>query len=134
MLPTMLEQDRKRAGWSVKQAAWRLGVSISEYRELEAGYRSPSFETWDRVLQAPRLASDICLLHNTLSDPEPQGTPSAGEWPFFPDFGVQSPGSLRPRAFEVNDRTLLPNRFARSGLWESISSESAAGVTGDLLS
>ena len=23
----MLEEDRKRAGWSVGQAAWRLGVS-----------------------------------------------------------------------------------------------------------
>jgi hypothetical protein len=30
----MLEEDRKRAGWSVGQAAWRLGVSI---------------ETWDRI-------------------------------------------------------------------------------------
>jgi hypothetical protein len=37
MLPTMLEQDRKRAGWSVGQAAWRLGVSIREFREIEAG-------------------------------------------------------------------------------------------------
>jgi hypothetical protein len=26
-----------------------LGVSIREYRELEAGERSPSFETWDRI-------------------------------------------------------------------------------------
>ena len=32
----MLEQDQKQAGWSVGQAAWRLGVSIREYRELEA--------------------------------------------------------------------------------------------------
>jgi hypothetical protein len=24
MLPTMLQHDRKRAGWSVRQAAWRL--------------------------------------------------------------------------------------------------------------
>lgn len=31
----MLEQDRRQAGWSVGQAAWRLGVSIGEYRELE---------------------------------------------------------------------------------------------------
>jgi DNA-binding XRE family transcriptional regulator len=31
------------------QAAWELGVSIREYRELEAGTRSPSFETWDRI-------------------------------------------------------------------------------------
>ena len=31
MLPTMLEEDRKRAGWSVGQAARRLGVSV-EYR------------------------------------------------------------------------------------------------------
>lgn len=52
MLPTMLEHDRKQAGWAVGQAAWRLGVSIREYRELEAGTRSPSFETWDRIYQA----------------------------------------------------------------------------------
>jgi predicted transcriptional regulator len=45
----MLEDDRKRAGWSVGQAAWRLGVSVREYRELEAGTRWPSFETWDRI-------------------------------------------------------------------------------------
>jgi transcriptional regulator with XRE-family HTH domain len=49
MLPTMLEQDRKRAGWSVGQAAWELGVSVREYRELEAGARSPTFETYDRI-------------------------------------------------------------------------------------
>jgi predicted transcriptional regulator len=49
MLPTMLEHDRKRAGWSVGQAVWRLGVSVREYRELENGAASPSFETWDRI-------------------------------------------------------------------------------------
>jgi DNA-binding XRE family transcriptional regulator len=38
-----------RAGWSVGQAAWRLGVSVRTYREVEAGARSPSFETWDRI-------------------------------------------------------------------------------------
>jgi hypothetical protein len=45
----MLEHDRKQADWSVGQAAWRLGVSIREYRELEAGAQAPSFETWDRI-------------------------------------------------------------------------------------
>ena len=45
----MLEQDRKRAGWSVGQWAWRLGVSIREYREIEGGARVPSWETWDRI-------------------------------------------------------------------------------------
>lgn len=49
MLPRMLEDDRRRSGWSVGQAAWRLGISVREYRELEAGARSPSFETWDRI-------------------------------------------------------------------------------------
>jgi DNA-binding XRE family transcriptional regulator len=48
-LPGMLEHDRKQAGWSVARAAWELGVSIREYRELDAGKRSPSFETWDRI-------------------------------------------------------------------------------------
>lgn len=40
MLPTMLEEDRMRAGWSVEQAARRLGVSVRTYRELEAVARS----------------------------------------------------------------------------------------------
>jgi len=43
MLPTMLERDRTRAGWSVRQAAWRLGVSMRESRELEAGLRQPAY-------------------------------------------------------------------------------------------
>ncbi len=47
--PGMLEHNRKQAGWSVGRAAWRLGVSIPEYRELEAGTPSPSFQMWDRI-------------------------------------------------------------------------------------
>jgi hypothetical protein len=31
------------------QAAWRFGVSVREYRELEAGSRFPSVDTCDRV-------------------------------------------------------------------------------------
>ena len=49
MLPTMLEDDRRRAGWSVGQAAWRLDVRVREYLELEAGDRSPNFETWNKI-------------------------------------------------------------------------------------
>jgi hypothetical protein len=36
MLPTMLEEDRRRAGWFAAQAAWRLGVSPVTCREPEA--------------------------------------------------------------------------------------------------
>jgi hypothetical protein len=46
MLPSMLAEDRRRSGWSVGR--W-LGVSIREYREIEAGERPPNFETWDRI-------------------------------------------------------------------------------------
>jgi hypothetical protein len=31
------------------KVAWRLGVKPQEYRDLEAGTRSPDFETWDRI-------------------------------------------------------------------------------------
>jgi transcriptional regulator with XRE-family HTH domain len=51
MFPDMLERDRKRSGFSVGQLAWRLGVSPSDYRELEAGERWPRFETYDRICQ-----------------------------------------------------------------------------------
>jgi hypothetical protein len=49
MSTDMLEHDPKRSGFSVGQVAWRLGVSPREYRELEAGERTPDFETWDRI-------------------------------------------------------------------------------------
>jgi predicted transcriptional regulator len=49
MLPTMLEQDRRQAGWSVGRLARHLGISVREYRELEAGERRPTFKTWDRI-------------------------------------------------------------------------------------
>ncbi|HEX5936459.1 MAG TPA: helix-turn-helix transcriptional regulator [Actinomycetota bacterium] len=48
-LPAMLKDDRTRAGWSVEQVALRLGVNVPAYRELEAGTRMPSWETWDRI-------------------------------------------------------------------------------------
>ena len=47
--PDMLRRDRERWGMRECQAAWRFGISVREYRELEAGERSPTFETWDRI-------------------------------------------------------------------------------------
>ena len=49
MLPKMLEDDRRCAGWRVGRAAWELRVTIREYRELEAGTRMPDWETFDRI-------------------------------------------------------------------------------------
>jgi transcriptional regulator with XRE-family HTH domain len=45
----MLAEDRQRAGWSVEQAARRLGVTQAIYREIEAGERSPNWETFDGI-------------------------------------------------------------------------------------
>jgi DNA-binding XRE family transcriptional regulator len=49
MLADMLERDRRRSGLTVGQAAWRVGVRQRDYLELEAGSRSPSFDTYDRI-------------------------------------------------------------------------------------
>jgi predicted transcriptional regulator len=49
MFADMLRRDRERWELSVGQAAWRFGVSPAAYRELEAGTRSPSFDTYDRI-------------------------------------------------------------------------------------
>jgi transcriptional regulator with XRE-family HTH domain len=75
MLLAMLEHDRRRAGWSVEQAARRLGVSVRTYRDLEAGERSPTFETWDRIckLKAGRRRSPMAN-----SDPSPFGAYADG--------------------------------------------------------
>lgn len=47
--PKMLERDRERCGFTVGQVAWRLGVSVREYREIEAGDREPSPGTYETI-------------------------------------------------------------------------------------
>ena len=45
----MMQRDRQREGLRVCRAAWFLGVSVREHRELEGGTRFPTIETWDRI-------------------------------------------------------------------------------------
>jgi predicted transcriptional regulator len=47
----MTERDRKREGLRVCRAAWLLGVSVREYREIEAGDRVPSLEVYRRICE-----------------------------------------------------------------------------------
>lgn len=47
----MLADHRPRAGWSVGEAAWRLGVTVEGSRELEAGDRWPGGETFNRICE-----------------------------------------------------------------------------------
>jgi hypothetical protein len=47
--PSMMERDRKREGLRVCRAAWLVGVSVREYREIEAGDRMPSLATYQRI-------------------------------------------------------------------------------------
>jgi Helix-turn-helix domain len=49
--PRMLEHDRRREGLRVCRAAWLLGVTVREYRELEASERMPDTETWERMCE-----------------------------------------------------------------------------------
>jgi transcriptional regulator with XRE-family HTH domain len=58
-LPAMLAEDRKRAGWTIEQAARRLGVSQAIYRELEAGDAVASVGDVGPDLPYVRLAADI---------------------------------------------------------------------------
>jgi hypothetical protein len=47
----MFERDRKREGLRISRAAWLLGVTVREYRELEAGDVFPDVDTWDRICE-----------------------------------------------------------------------------------
>jgi predicted transcriptional regulator len=49
--PKMLERDRRREGLRVCRAAWLLGVSVREYRELEAGERMSDADTYERIVE-----------------------------------------------------------------------------------
>jgi transcriptional regulator with XRE-family HTH domain len=47
--PGMMQRDRKREGLRVCRAAWLIGVSVREYREIESGDREPSLGTYERI-------------------------------------------------------------------------------------
>jgi DNA-binding XRE family transcriptional regulator len=47
--PGMMQRARKREGLRVCRAAWLVGVSVREYREIEAGDRQPSLGTYERI-------------------------------------------------------------------------------------
>jgi predicted transcriptional regulator len=45
----MMQRDRKREGLRAVGEAWLIGVSVREYREIEAGDRTPSLDTYQRI-------------------------------------------------------------------------------------
>ena len=47
--PGMMQRARKREGLRVCRAAWLVGVRVREYREIEAGDRTPSLHTYERI-------------------------------------------------------------------------------------
>jgi len=59
-LSKMLEGDRQREGLRVCRAAWLLGVTVREYRELEAGDRMPNGDTIDRMIEVFGWPSSRC--------------------------------------------------------------------------
>jgi hypothetical protein len=47
--PGMMQRARRREGLRLCRAAWLVGVSVREYREIEAGDRAPSPDTYERI-------------------------------------------------------------------------------------
>jgi hypothetical protein len=45
----LLRRDREREGLRVCRAAWLVGVSVREYRQINSGVHWPDVETWDRI-------------------------------------------------------------------------------------
>jgi len=44
-----MKRDRTRQGLRVYRAAWLVGVSVQEHREIEAGDREPNPSTYERI-------------------------------------------------------------------------------------
>jgi hypothetical protein len=47
--PGMMRRDRKRQGLRVCRAAWLVGVTVREHREMEAGERVPTADVYVRI-------------------------------------------------------------------------------------
>jgi plasmid maintenance system antidote protein VapI len=66
----MMERDRKREGLRVCRAAWLIGVTVRQYREIVAGDRTPSLDTYRRISELygwPQtfIGADAVALHET---------------------------------------------------------------------
>ena len=48
--PAMMRRSRERLGLRECRAAWLLGLTVAQYRELEAGDASITSELWDRMV------------------------------------------------------------------------------------
>jgi hypothetical protein len=49
--PWMMQRDRRCEGLRVCRAAWLLGVSVREYKEIEVGDRVPDIGTWEQMCE-----------------------------------------------------------------------------------
>jgi Helix-turn-helix domain len=49
--PAMMQRARKREGLRACRAAWLIGVSVREYREIEAGDRFPEPGKYERICE-----------------------------------------------------------------------------------
>jgi hypothetical protein len=47
----MMRRDRQRLGLRECRAAWLLGLTVREYRELEAGDATITAELWERMVE-----------------------------------------------------------------------------------
>ena len=47
--PGMMQRARKGEGLRVCRAAWLVGDNVRKHREIEAGDRMPSLETYRRI-------------------------------------------------------------------------------------
>jgi hypothetical protein len=50
----MMQRDREREGLRLCRAAWLIGVSVREYRDIEAGDRVPRLDTYRRICELYR--------------------------------------------------------------------------------
>jgi Helix-turn-helix domain len=65
----MIQRDRRREGLRVCRAAWLIGMSVREYREIEAGNRTLSLDTYRRISELyrwPQPFVGICLTERRM--------------------------------------------------------------------
>ena len=96
LFKTRLAEARSGAGWSVEEAAQRIGVSIPEYRAFEAGERWPTEEEWDRISEGTGVERTIVLANPFDEDADVRSHLAA--------LGPSALGELR-NILERSDRT-----------------------------
>ena len=78
--PRMMARDRQRLGLRECRAAWLLGLTVREYRHLEAGDALVTSDLWERMVEVFQWPRPPALSQDGVSRTGADHRPTPSAW------------------------------------------------------